>query len=49
VEASSHHELKEPSAIQITTIDLDLAKNVFQVHGINSASKVVVKKTLRRV
>ena len=46
---SSNHELKEPSAMQITTIGLDLAKNVFQVHAINSASEVVVKKTLRRV
>ena len=35
--------------MQITTIGLDLAKNVFQVHGINSAGEVVVKKTLRRV
>ena len=34
--------------MEITTIGLDLAKNVFQVHGINSAGKVVVKKTLRR-
>ena len=33
--------------MEITTIGLDLAKNVFQVHGINSASEVVVKKTLR--
>ena len=35
--------------MEITTIGLDLAKTVFQVHGINSASEVVVKKTLRRV
>ena len=34
--------------MEITTIGLDLAKNVFQVHGINSAGKVVLKKTLRR-
>ena len=34
--------------MEISTIGLDLAKNVFQVHGINSAGKVVVKKTLRR-
>jgi transposase len=31
--------------MEITTIGLDLAKNVFQVHAINSASEVVVKKT----
>ena len=35
--------------MQITTIGLDLAKSVFQVHAINSASEVVVKKALRRV
>ncbi len=35
--------------METTKIGLDLAKNVFQVHGINSASEVVVKKTLRRV
>jgi hypothetical protein len=35
--------------MQITTIGLDLAKNVFQVHAINSASEVVVKKAPRRV
>jgi transposase len=34
--------------MEITTIGLDLAKNVFQVHAINSASNVVLKKTLRR-
>ena len=35
--------------MQITTIGLDLAKSVFQVHGINSANEAVLKKTLRRV
>src|SRR3974377_379155 len=34
--------------MQITTIGLDLAKNVFQVHGIGAAEKVVVRKQLRR-
>jgi transposase len=33
---------------QITTIGLDLAKNVFQVHGIGDAGKVLVRKQLRR-
>ena len=31
----------------ITTIGLDIAKNVFQVHGIDTAEKVVVLKQLR--
>ena len=34
--------------MQITTIDLDIAKNVFQVHGIDAAEKVVVRRQLRR-
>jgi transposase len=34
--------------MQITTIGFDIAKNVFQVHGIDAAEKVVVRKQLRR-
>jgi len=34
--------------MQITTIGLDVAKNVFQVHGIDADEKVVVRKQLRR-
>jgi transposase len=34
--------------MQITTIGLDIAKNVFQVHGIGAAERVVVRKQLRR-
>jgi transposase len=34
--------------MQITTIGLDIAKNVFQVHGIDAGEKVVVRKQLRR-
>ena len=34
--------------MQITTIGLDIAKNVFQAHGIDAAEKVVVRKQLRR-
>jgi transposase len=34
--------------MQITTIGLDIAKNVFQVHGIDAAERVVVRKQLRR-
>src|SRR5664279_953846 len=34
--------------MQITMIGLDIAKNVFQVHGIDAAEKVVVRKQLRR-
>src|ERR1700741_912597 len=34
--------------MQIATIGLDIAKNVFQVHGIGAAQKVIVRKQLRR-
>jgi transposase len=34
--------------MQITTVGLDIAKNVFQVHGIDSDEKVVIRKQLRR-
>lgn len=34
--------------MEITTIGLDLAKNVFQVHAVDAAGDVVVRKTLRR-
>ena len=33
--------------MQVSTIGLDIAKNVFQVHGIDAAEKVVVRKQLR--
>ncbi len=34
--------------MQITTIGLDIAKHVFQVHGIDAEEKVIVRKQLRR-
>jgi transposase len=34
--------------MQITTIGLDLAKNVFQVHGIDAHGEVAVRRRLRR-
>ena len=34
--------------MQITTIGIDLAKNVFQVHGANEHGKPVLRKQLRR-
>jgi transposase len=34
--------------MQPTIIGLDLAKHVFQVHGVDSAGKVIVRKQLRR-
>jgi len=34
--------------MQITTVGIDLAKNVFQVHGANEHGKPVLRKVLRR-
>jgi len=34
--------------MQISTIGLDLAKNVFQVHGVDAAGDVVLRRKLRR-
>src|SRR4051812_48918074 len=34
--------------MQISTIGVDLAKNVFQVHGVDSGGKVVITRQLRR-
>lgn len=34
--------------MDITTIGLDLAKSVFQVHGVDASGAVAVRKTLRR-
>ncbi|SRR5712692_6081862 len=34
--------------MKITTIGIDLAKNVFQVHGVDGHGKVQVKKQLKR-
>jgi transposase len=34
--------------MQVTTVGLDLAKRVFQVHGVDERGKVRVRKQLRR-
>lgn len=41
-------ELKGASTMKNTTVGIDLAKNVFQVHGIDEYGKTVLKKQLRR-
>ena len=33
---------------EITTVGLDLAKNVFQVHGVDAEGATVLRKQLRR-
>lgn len=39
---------EEVTEMKITTIGIDLAKNVFQVHGVDERGKVVLRKQLRR-
>src|SRR5258708_32133947 len=39
---------REPSMGEISMIGLDLAKNVFQVHGVDASGAVVVRRQLRR-
>ena len=34
--------------MQVTTLSIDLAKNVFQVHGIDDHGKVILRKQLKR-
>src|SRR5450631_4790893 len=36
------------STMKITTVGIDLAKNVFQVHGVDVRGKVVLRRQLRR-
>src|SRR5438067_5779535 len=38
----------EPSMGEVTTIGLDLAKQVFQVHGVDAKGATVLRKQLRR-
>ena len=34
--------------MKVTTIGIDLAKNVFQVHGVDERGKAVLRKQLKR-
>jgi transposase len=34
--------------MKVTTVGIDLAKNIFQVHGVNEHGKPVLKKQLKR-
>jgi hypothetical protein len=45
---STNHQEREPSMGEITTIGLDLAKHVFQVHGVDAHGTTVLRKRLRR-
>src|SRR6266481_1560936 len=39
---------REPSMKEVSTVGLDLAKKVFQVHGVDARGTVVVRRALRR-
>jgi transposase len=34
--------------VEVSTIGLDIAKGVFQVHGVDAAGQVVLRRQLRR-
>jgi transposase len=42
------HQPGEATEMKITTIGIDLAKNVMQVHGVDERGKAVLKKQLKR-
>jgi hypothetical protein len=44
--SKSAYEMSHP--MQVTTIGLDLAKNVFHVHGITECEEVAFNRPLRR-
>ena len=45
---SSHLTRMGASAMNITTVGIDLAKNVFQMHGVDAWGKVALRRQLRR-
>jgi hypothetical protein len=42
-----HQQAGEATEMKITTVGIDLAKNVFQVHGVDERGKAVLKKPLK--
>src|SRR3989442_13693479 len=42
------HDSEELAMQMITTIGLDIAKSVFQVHGVDAAGEVVIRRQLKR-
>lgn len=35
--------------MNITTLGIDLAKNVFQLHGVDAQGKIILKKKINRL
>jgi transposase len=48
IEVVAKLQLKEPSVDKITRIFIDPSKSVFQLHGVNAAEAVVLRRKLRR-
>jgi hypothetical protein len=42
------HDSEELAMQTITTIGLDIAKSVFQVHGVDAGGQVVIRRQLKR-
>jgi transposase len=42
------HDSEELPMQTVTTIGLDIAKSVFQVHGVDAAGQVVIRRQLKR-
>jgi hypothetical protein len=42
------HHSEEPNMQAATTIGLDIAKSVFQIHGVDAAGNVIVRRRLKR-
>src|SRR5262249_52927883 len=42
------HDSEEPNMQAVTTIGLDIAKSVFQIHAVDAAGNVIVRRQLKR-
>jgi len=43
-----NHDKEEASEMKITTIGIDLAKNIFQIHGVNKQGNPAVRRAIKR-
>jgi transposase len=44
----THYDEKEASEMKVTTVGIDLAKSLFQLHGVDERGKAVLRKPLKR-
>src|SRR5262249_41342188 len=47
-QSGHRRELREGPSVKVTRIGLDIAKQIFELHGVDRRGRVVVRKTLRR-